>query len=1124
MHLAVAAAVAVATAVLTGALVVGDSVRGSLRDLTLQRLGTIDHALTTPGLFRAELATELAATPGFDKHFAVVMPALVTRGSASSRSKQGTRRANELDLFGVPPAFWGLGRSDPRGIALDEGVWLTQDVASELDVAAGDEVLLRLPLVSNVPADSPLGEKVDTIASQRFKVAGVLPNRGLARFGLQPSQRPPRAVFVPLGELAEAMDVPGRANTLLVAGDRTDQALGGGASSWLAENFKPRLADYGLAMKQVRDNVLQLSSAGLVLPAQVVDSAGQAFGANRLQPVVTYLANTLRAGDRSLPYSTVAGVRSTADLGPLLDDAGRPIAVKPGEVILNSWAAAPEHLDAKIGDTLTLSFYEPESTHGNLREREPPLALTVTGIVPLVDENGKPTAAADPELTPELAGVTDKDSVEAWELPFDLTEKITDEDEAYWDDYRTTPKAFVSFDQARDAWGTRWGSVSLIRIPATEDLDAATAAAKLRRALDPAALGFAFQPVKQQGLAAASGTTPFDGLFLGFSMFLIAAAIMLLVLLFRLAIESRASEIGLLAALGFSPGRARQLLASEAMMVAACGAVIGMLLGIAYASAMVAGLRTLWVAAVAAPFLELHIGRWSLPIGLLTGLSAAAATTWLTLRSVLHRSPRELLAGEVDEPPAALVANVKKRRWPIAEAMLFAAVLLGLWGVTIRGEAQAGAFFGVGALVLAGLLALVRRWLRRQASERTEVREFSLSRLALANLARRPGRSTLTLGLVASASFLLLAISAFRLAPSQQGTGGYDWFGTTDIAIHYDLDDPAGRLELGFRDSEQARLAACAVESLRVHGGEDASCLNLYKTAQPRVLGLRDGRRVLGGFAWAATRSESGQPPDLNADIGNDERGRAIVPVVLDFNTAMYSLHLSGSVGDRVTIRDGDDQPVTLEIVGLLKNSILQGDLLVSDEHFRQLYPSESGSRLFLIGDLQRAGISAQRADDSPPLDVLLENRLGDYGFAMTAARDRLASFLAVQNTYLTTFQTLGGLGLLLGTIGLAVVQLRNVLERRGELALLQAVGFRRPRVEWLVLVENLMLLNGGLLLGGLAAALTLLPQLGLHETTLPWQTMLTLMLVILAVGAIATWLTTRQVLGAPLLASLRGD
>ena len=71
-----------------------------------------------------------------------------------------------------------------------------------------------------------------------------------------------------------------------------------------------------------------------------------------------------------------------------------------------------------------------------------------------------------------------------------------------------------------------------------------------------------------------------------------------------------------------------------------------------------------------------------------------------------------------------------------------------------------------------------------------------------------------------------------------------------------------------------------------------------------------------------------------------------------------------------------------------------------------------------------------------------IERGAGDLGADAVLDRERLAEFHRVENTYLSTFQTLGGLGLLLGTVGLAAVLLRNVLERRRELALLGAVGY----------------------------------------------------------------------------------
>ena len=89
-----------------------------------------------------------------------------------------------------------------------------------------------------------------------------------------------------------------------------------------------------------------------------------------------------------------------------------------------------------------------------------------------------------------------------------------------------------------------------------------------------------------------------------------------------------------------------------------------------------------------------------------------------------------------------------------------------------------------------------------------------------------------------------------------------------------------------------------------------------------------------------------------------------------------------------------------------------------------------------------------------------------DAGLELTPAAERLNAFNAVQNTYLSTFQVLGGLGLLLGSAGLGVVVLRNVQERRGELGLLLAVGFRRRALHWLVLSEHGALLGPGLGVG----------------------------------------------------------
>jgi len=142
----------------------------------------------------------------------------------------------------------------------------------------------------------------------------------------------------------------------------------------------------------------------------------------------------------------------------------------------------------------------------------------------------------------------------------------------------------------------------------------------------------------------------------------------------------------------------------------------------------------------------------------------------------------------------------------------------------------------------------------------------------------------------------------------------------------------------------------------------------------------------------------------------------------------------------------------------------------------------------------------------------------------LTPAVQRLSAFNAVQNTYLSTFQVLGGLGLLLGSAGLGAVVLRNVLERRGELGLLLAVGFRKRQLHWLILSEHAALLGLGVSLGVAAAAIAVLPSILSPTTQLPYRSLAVTLAGICLNGVFWTWLATRSALRGDLLQVLRNE
>ncbi len=1161
IHVAVALGVAAATAVLTGALLVGDSVRGSLRHLTLDRLGAIDEVLVTDRFFRREAVDELLTDAKVQAAYDAAVPVILfPLGTVEGTA--GGRAADSL-VVGCDAEFWDLDTVGvrPQRMPGQDEIVINSTLAEAWGATIGDEVTVRLPKPNQVPADSPLANKNDRVRSiAGLKIIDIVPTRGLGRFSLRPSQKLPINVYVSLATLQNALDQEGQVNAALVSlrddmDVRSPQAAA--ASESLAAAFRPTFEDYGLTLTQITQafsaegdgvdtdsnaaptstifDYYSVSSDRMILSPATAEVAEEAFAEFGGQPLFTYLANSItRPGtEGEIAYSTVTAI----DLGAnfrLQSVTGEPIGpLKDNEIVLNRWAA--EDRNAKVGDTIRVTYFEPETTHGNAREES--AEFTLKAITPLTEPDRPfnrrraaiytkaPTLANDPHLTPTVEGVTDQDSIANWDPPFPFDyDRVRTKDDDYWKNHRTTPKAFISFAAGRRLWESRFGDVTSMRIPFQEGLSETSLKQKFLAtvAAGDDTLGFTFLPVKQRQLAASSGTTPFDALFLSLSFFIIAAALLLVALLFRLGIEQRATEIGLLLAAGFRRPRASQMLVAEGTIVASAGAVLGVVAGVGYAWLMLAGLRTWWVGAITTPFLDFYLTGRSLAIGYLLGVAISAVTIWWSIRQTRRIAVRRLLAGQASDAGSYVY---RSGRWlpSVAWALVGSAVALLVLATQLAGMAQAGAFVGGGAALLTGLLVMIWSRLRcgGRASQAVLTGRLALARLALRNAARNPSRSATTIGLMATASFLIVAMSSFRVAPSATGVGGFDLVGESALPIYQNLNDPAERLDL-LADGADT-LAGGSIYGLRLRPGDDASCNNLYQPSQPRVVGITDALidrfddPQVTPFAWTGTSAKSAAERAnpwrlLRATAADGE-----IPVMIDMNTAMYSLKPPLTVGSvyRATY---DDAEIRFRVVGLLENSVLQGSLLIGETDFERIFPEISGYRYFLI---------QSPAGKQDAVTSVLEDRLGDQGFDAVPAAKVLEQLLAVQNTYLSTFQSLGALGLLLGTFGLAAIQLRSVIERRGELALLRATGFTRRSLAWMVLIENVALLLAGLATGVLAALVAVLPHRLTGTAAVPpslLRDLAVMLSIVMVVGVVSGLASVRAALRTPVLTALRGD
>ena len=344
-------------------------------------------------------------------------------------------------------------------------------------------------------------------------------------------------------------------------------------------------------------------------------------------------------------------------------------------------------------------------------------------------------------------------------------------------------------------------------------------------------------------------------------------------------------------------------------------------------------------------------------------------------------------------------------------------------------------------------------------------------RLAARNAAHRPARSLLAVALIASATFIIVSVEAFRKPPEQEssnrtsGTGGYALVARAALPVVHDPNGADGREALGISPSESPALAAVGLVPFRERTGDDASCLNPYAPQEPTILGAPRSFLAEGRFSFQASLASTADEERNPWLLLESAPEGGVIPAIGDANTIQYVLHLS--VGDEIAVRGRDGEPVHLRIVAALRDSILQGELVVSESNFLRVFPEVEGYRFFLV--------------DAPPgasdsLAPLLTERLADWGVSVESAGARLARYHQVENTYLSTFQSLGGLGLVLGTVGLAAILLRNVLERRRELALLRAVGYRQPTLAAIIVAEHLFLMASGLACGIASAAVAIVP------------------------------------------------
>lgn len=1077
-NLATAAGIAVATAVICGALIIGDSLKQSLLRIVDTRLGETTHTITAgERIFTVDLAREMN---GFD-----LLSAAPVLKSEAMVTVQGTaQRTGKVQVWGVDSLFKEVTGMDPGLPRLSPGeAIVSQNLAERMDLDTGDYFMMRVRATGPIPPNTPFVSDREQTVTRRVRVSGIAGKDEAGHFNLQASQSAPYNLFVPLEWLNGIMGLDGMAN-LVVMRDGEDPA-GNRIAGLVRQSWQ--LEDGGLKLEyQAGKDSWKISSGRVFIDHYLSDGLSESFpGGER---ALTYFVNGIEFDGRETPYSFVTA----------LDRPGMELG--RNEALINQWLA--EDLGAVKGDTLHMRYFEV----GPLRELEERQCwFVVSGIVPMEE------ARKDAYLMPDLPGLSDAGSCSDWEtgIPIEL-DAIRQKDEDYWETFRGTPKAYVSLERGMELWQNRIGNLTSVRIGGRE-----SDREKLREALsgqiDPARLEFQVNPVRQKGQEAARGGVDFSQLFAGLGMFIILAGLMLTGLLVGFGIQRRKDQLQLFTSLGFPEKLIRKALGAEAALVTLLGGGIGLVLALGYSRLVFVGLNRIWI--VRTDVLELYVHPGTLGAGLAAGVGLGLAVVFWKIRTMTAFRPASARTIPGTRRYSAMRSGPGRLR-RLSELMGTASVLLALYLFFRNDLSSVFAWFAAGSLLLLSMLGYAWTFLQAPAkpwsgSLDLSKHPFNLNRLSWNNTRRNPVRSFTIITLLAMGSFVIVVTAANRkdlaadaLSP-QGGTGGFLYMAETASPVLRNLNQPDTRLELGIPD--EARF-------VQFHStyDDDASCLNLNRVENPRILAT-DPSGLKGRFSFVAAITGDGDPWELL-----ERQMDGVVPAVADQSVIRWGL--GKRLGDTLTYLNAGGEEVRLLLVGGLANSVFQGNVIISDRQFLDHFPARAGTDVFLVDGSGRTDLQAQLADE---LDLIFR----DHGWEMTLTSEKLAAFNTVENTYLAIFFLMGAFGMLLGTIGLAIILAKSMLERKSETALLKALGYSTPILVRLFATEYLLLLLTGILAGALPALLATMPPLLEGSQNIPAGFLAGVLGLLLVNGAFWILLITRQgIRRQELLQSLRNE
>ena len=1058
------------SSIITGSLLTGRSVRKSLADTNINKLfGTAYYISAGNKYFPYSLSDRIEKRTGNG------IEGILQTGGWASNFSTGTS-ALDIKVYGVRDSFFQFnGMVDGLQINKGEAI-INSKLAEKLGVNIRDEIVIRFPDPSDIPAESPFTPEEDAYESLVLKVVEILQETGPENFSLGISQAEPLNIFISLEEFKGYFNGSEKINRILIHSDLKLSIPE--AEAFLANSFDFEDAGFNIRFSETTSQYEVLSDRIFITDKESRLITGFVPGSG---PVITYLVNSLETDKSSTPYSFVSALPE--GLFKKVPDST--------QVIINDWLASDLGVDR--GDSLRFTYFT-MGPYKTLREKSH--NFVISDIIGMDDE------WSDPQLMPPFPGISGKESCSNWDAGFQIDMSlIREKDEDYWNIYGGCPKAYINYETGKKLWENNFGNATAIRFPDNTDLKETLK--KLEHNIMPGDMGFRIENIREKALQAASNSVDFSTLFLSLGFFIILSSVILLILVVSTQYETRKEQVSTLSALGFGRKKIFRLFIVESVPLAITGSIAGIFTGLLVNNLIIKLLNSVWQGAVQTNTLKAFSDPASMLTGLIITIVLVIVVLALQLRNQLRRKNNQRI-------PSGRKSFTKVS--PVLMAISTLATLV-LIIISVVGNKNTILWFLCGLMVLISYLLYLLSLITRK--HRVKGKKFpKLFNPSLSYYAHHPARALTPILFLGAGLFTVIITGANRksfntdLLTRSSGTGGYLLWGETVSPLIYNMNSTRGMYEYNL---DQDLYKDVHFIQVRKQEGNDASCLNLNQVKTPPVLGVDVNNFSMdGAFSFASVMNglEETDPWDF---INRDQSSNTIYGIL---DQTVLQWNLMKEAGDTIFIPAEDGTITNIIIAAGLKSSIFQGNIIIGLDNFNRLFPSVSGSNIFLLdGNAQL--INTYRED--------LAGRLSAFGTELSPTYERLASFYVVTNTYLTVFLTLGGFGLVMGVIGLGFVLLRNLDLRKTEFALMIAAGFSLRRVKGMILKEHLLILSAGILAGTIPALIATIPSL-ISDTQVPLRLLAFFIIAIAAAGYISIRVTVNKIVRKNLITTLRKE